>query len=518
MPIRSLPYLCCFVLSGVLVTSLMAQETPGEQPLSVIDWVQQNPDQPALTSVAMPLGEPPVASSGLVPTVDVKPLSEEAARIIGLVPAEVTGLSPDLWQASDPEDLSLRMSKLPDFRLPAAQALLFTALLTEARGPGDDSGAEDLFTLARVAALQRFGALDPAIALIEQADVTRDKAHFAAYMDLALLTGDEWLACNILSAQPHLSPGPGHRIFCAARQGDWSTAALLFDTSRALSVMTNSETALLDRFLHPEYFDGLAPLRPPAQITPLTFRLHETVGEPLPTRFLPRAYAVADLSDLVGWKAQLEAAERLAKTGALPDNRLLGLYTERLPAASGGIWDRVEAIQHFDTALDTRSKEAVTKTLPDAWAAMQAAELETAFAGLFHPRLDRVALTGPSADIAQTLSLLSADFRSAAKDIDAPFLQAVAAGDPSGLSSSDLFEQAIIDGFKSDAARHEHVAMARQGKLGEVILHALVALEEGAAGDASALTEALGTLRALGLEDTARRASLQILLLDRFGA
>lgn len=519
MPIRSLPYVCCFLLSGAFSAPVWAQdELTSDQPLSVIDWVRQNPDQPAITSVAMPAGEPPVADSGLVPTVDVTRLSREAARIIGLVPAEVTGLPTDLWHNSDPETISVRVSELPDFRLPAAQALLFTALLTEAQGPGNDSGEEDLFTLARVAALQRFGALDPALALIEQADVTRDKAHFAAYMDLALLTGEEWTACRILSAQPHLSPGIGHRIFCAARQGDWATAALLFDTSRALSVISREETALLDRFLHPEYFDGLAPLRPPAQITPLMFRLHETIGEPLPTRFLPRAYAVADLSDLVGWKAQLEAAERLAKTGALPDNRLIGLYTERLPAASGGIWDRVEAIQQFDTALNTRSEEAVSKTLPGAWAAMQAAELETAFAGLFHERLERITLTGSAAEIAQTLTLLSNDFQTVEKSADTPLLTAIAAGDPTGLSSRDPFEQAVIDGFKPDAARDAYVALAKQGKFGEAILRTLVLLEEGADGDAGALSEALGTLRELGFEDTVRRASLQILLLDRFGA
>ena len=57
-------------------------------------------------------------------------------------------------------------------------------------------------------------------------------------------------------------------------------------------------------------------------MTPLLFRLHEAIGEPLPTGNLPRSYAVADLRDLAGWKPQLEAAERLAVTGALPANRL----------------------------------------------------------------------------------------------------------------------------------------------------------------------------------------------------
>lgn len=501
------------LLCGVLAPGAMAQEAP----LSVIDWVQQNRDQPAMTSVAMPAGEPPVTSSGVAPVVQVMPLDEEAVRIIGLVPTAVTGLPQDLWRQSDPMTLSVRLTSLPDFRLPAAQALLFTALLAEARGPGQDAEEEDIFTLARVRALQRYGALDPALALIEQADVTRDAAHFAAYMDLALLTGQEWLACNILTAQLHLSPGLAHRIFCAARQGDWATAALLFDTARALKAMSPAEIAVLDRFLHPELFEGLPPLRPPRAITPLLFRLHETIGEPLPTRLLPRAYAVADLRDVAGWKAQLEAAERLAETGALPDNRLLGLYTERLPAASGGVWDRVEAIQQFDTALGTRSADAVAKTLPAAWNAMQEAGLETAFAAIFAQRLSDLAVSGRAAALADRLMLLSNGYKEAAPEAGDDLLRAVAAGDPTGLSSNEATTQAVIDAFTPGAARRDLLADAQRGELGDVILRALVLLEEGAAGNPQAITQALGTLRALGFDDTMRRASLQILLLERFG-
>ncbi|WP_308342320.1 hypothetical protein [Roseobacter insulae] len=484
----------------------------------MIDWVQQNPDQPAMTSVAMPnFGEPPTTSSGGVPDVAVVPLDEEAVRIIGLVPAAVTGLPQTLWRQSDPDALSRQLTSLPDFRLPAAQALLFTALLAEAQGPGQDAAQEDIFTLARVAALQRFGALDPALALIEQADVTRDKDHFAAYMDVALLSGEEAPACGTLSAQPHLAPAMAHRIFCAARQGDWTTAALLFDTAQALSLLGNVEAAALDRFLHPEVFDGQPPLRPPREITPLLFRLHEAIGEPLPTRLLPRAYAVADLRDIAGWKAQLEAAERLAKTGALPDNRLLGLYSDREPAASGGIWDRVEAVQQFDTALRTQSAAAVAKTLPRAWTAMQDAELEVAFAGLFAEDLSKLALTGRSARLSEVLSLLSPEYQTAAQRSGSKLLRAVAAGDPTGYLAENPLHQAIIDSFAPDAGPGDLREMARAGRLGEVILRALVLLEEGAAGDPVALKDALATLRALGFEDTMRRAALQILLLERFG-
>ena len=52
--------------------------------------------------------------------------------------------------------------------------------------------------------------------------------------------------------------------------------------------------------------------------------------------------------------------------------------------------------------------------------------------------------------------------------------------------------------------------------MGEAILRVLVLLEDGAAGDPVSLTQALATLQAFGLEDTARRAALQIVLLERY--
>lgn len=489
-----------------------------DQPLSVIDWVKRNPDHPAITS-ALPQRtfEPPVSPGALAPEVTVSPLNQQARRIIGLVPASVTGLPEGLWSGSMAETLKVQLDELADFRLPAAQALLFTVLLTEAEGPGADVEGEDLMTLARVDALMRFGAPDPAMALLEQADVTRDVAHFSAYMNVALLTGAEDRACAILAANPHLAPSLGHRTFCAARQGDWPTAALLFDTGRSLDALPDAEAAALERFLHPEAYEGAAPLPRPDRITPLLFRLHEAIGEPMPTGPLPRAYAVADLRDLAGWKPQLEAAERLAVTGVLPANRLLGLYTARQPAASGGVWDRARAVQRFETALRTRSTDAIAKSLPPAWGAMQAAGLELIFSDLFAEALMRYPLTGKPAEIAQSMGLLSASYAQVASQTGVPaFLAGVAAGQVEGLTAGDPISAAILAGFDVQNARRDLTEMSRNGRMGEALLRALTLLDDGAAGDPLALTQALATLRALGLEDTVRRAALQTLLLERY--
>ena len=52
-------------------------------------------------------------------------------------------------------------------------------------------------------------------------------------------------------------------------------------------------------------------LLPSSAPMPLEFRLYEAIDKPLAATFLPRAFAVSDLSGNHGWKTQLHAAERL---------------------------------------------------------------------------------------------------------------------------------------------------------------------------------------------------------------
>ena len=223
---------------------------------------------------------------------------------------------------------------------------------------------------------------------------------------------------------------------------------------------------------------------------------------------------------MAGWKAQLEAAERLARTGALSANRFLGIYTAREPAASGGIWDRVQAVQRFETALNTGSGEAIGKTLRPAWDAMRAAGTEVTFATLF---ADRLAATPPSSPAAQALAwrirMLSDSYERAARDApegsEAAFLAGIARGRPEAGAGAGDVERAIAEGF-SDAAElpRQLRDLLDRGALGEMILRAIALYKQGTDGNPDALTDALAAFRSVGLEDTARRAALQLMLLE----
>lgn len=501
---------------GVLF--LPAPSGAQNKPLAVIDWLENQPRTKVVTAPrpARPTDEAPVSQSATQPKVTVAPLGTGAPRVIGLVPQSFTGLPDDIWLASDAARVAKRLDSLPEITLPVAQSLLYKIVLAEAHPPRGLASEGDQLALARAGKLMDMGAVDPALALIEQAGITTSPAHFALWMDLSLLVGTEDRACATWARSPHLSADYAVRIFCAARIGDWDNAALTFGSAQALGLMPAPQLALLDRYLNPDLFEDAAPLPKPRRMDPLTFRLFETIGEALPTTGLPRAYAVADLRDLAGWKAQLAAAERLTRSGALPDNRLLGIYTDREPAASGGIWDRVEALQRFETAMNQKNPAAISKTLPGVWTAMREAGLETSFAALFADDLLGLPLQGRAATIAFDVILLSSKYETAALAPAPPlaqFLMDVATGTPKRPLPDHPNAAAIYAGFTTHPPKASIMSLAKDKNLGEALLQVIEVMQKGFEGDRLELQNALASLRALGLEDYARRAALQAVLL-----
>ena len=490
------------VIAAVLAVSLTAPAS-AEAPLSIIDWLDTEDSQAAPT-------DPPVTETALQPDIEVRPLDTPDSPV-GLVPPSVTGLPLDLWERSEASTVTRLIRTAPATGHPALQSLLYSLLLTEARGiKGDRS-----LLLARIDRLLDLGAIEPAKALVEAAGPATSPDLFARWANMAFLTGDEDDICAALEQKPHLAPNRETLIFCVARRGDLNAGTLLFETSLALGDLNEEIAPALDRFLHPELFEEAAPLPLPRAPSPLTFRLFEAIGERLPTAPLPRRFAAADLRDVAGWKAQIEAAERLARTGAISSNTLLGIYTERLPAASGGVWDRVAALQRLETAIQTGSADAVAKTLPNAWTRMRRAGLDVPFADLFAEELAQIPLpAGLAQDRALELALLSPDYEALSRGFEpsAPaqaFWIAVAQGDVSAAPARSALEEAIADGFRASPALPDPSGADR---LGETILRAIVLFDRGADGNLDDLSTALVMLRAIGLEDVARRAALQVLI------
>lgn len=500
--------------------------TRAEEPLSAIDWLSQTVATPAVMARpgahgGIPRDEPPVSKGAGTRAITTSPIDGLNIDGLGILPAARIGLPQRLWGTSSTADLTRLIGNQNVDTVPALQSLL-QSLMTAELAPPVDAQADGALFLARVDKLLDMGALDPALAMLELPDPPPPEV-FRRWFDVALLLGQEDRACLQMARTPQVAPTFPARIFCLARGGDWNAAALSLRTGEALGQIDTDMAALLARFLDDELADGAAPLPTPARISPLILRVMEAIGQAQPTTTLPLAFAQADLRDNTGWKARLEAGERLARTGALDPNALLGLYTEQKPAASGGVWDRVRAVQDFDAALNGNDAGAVALVLPVVWDRLSGIELEVPFATLFGEKLAAMKLPPPAAAIAFRVGLLSPGYEAVARarkpaDAAETFLIGVARGAPVAANPPDDLTATIAAGFDASAVLpDDQQARLKNDRLGEAILVAIGQVTDGVHGDLRNLGAGLTLLRRVGLESTARRAALQLLLLERRG-
>lgn len=520
---------------------LVQAESPRSEPLSVIDWLSKSVDSPAsarpAASPAPPngttanqpprAGEPPVAKGGALPQdVAVSVIGAPSPDGVGLLAPAVTGFPRNLWGLGLSGEIGQALAGARTDGLPALQGLLLTLLLAETDPPAD-TGPEGRLLLARIDKLLALGALEQAEALAEAAGPQTSAELFRRAFDIALLTGHEDRACERLKSAPDLAPTLPTRVFCLARAGDWNAAALTLRTAQALGHVSGVEDVLLSRFLDAELAEGEPAPEPPKPVTPLIWRIYDAIGEPLSTAGLPLAFSHGDLDERAGWKAQVEAGERLARAGVIAPNLLLGLYTQRDPAASGGVWDRIDAFQRLDAALQKGDVTAVEQRLPLAYARMADVELEVPFATLFAEKLSALPLTADAARIARDMGYLSPDYRRlstkapepAADDLRGRFLAGLARGQTDGLTPPNSMARAIAPAFAATppALPPEAVSLLDQKRQGEAILLAITLVETGLHGELGKVTSGLALLRHLGLEDVARRTALELMILERRG-
>lgn len=490
------------------------------KPLSAIDWLSRSVETPAAQTVGRPgtgAGAAPAdtdtapAPQRLPTRVITRPLGPPEPETEGLVAAGDLGLPDDLWGVSTADEVAEALRAVPETLPPTARDLLRRVVIARQQSPaqGDD---RDVLLAARVDRLLEMGALDEARLLLGARPPERPEL-FRRWFDIALLTGAETEACRWLAERPDLSPTYPARIFCLARNGDWHVAALTLGTAESLGILSPHEDALLARFLDPELFDVVPPA--PRRPSPLLFRLYEAAGDRLPTATLPVAFAHADLAPILGWKARLEATERLARAGVTGPGTLFEVYSERTAAASGGVWERVRAVASLNARI--ASGAATPEDFARAFTAMDRAGLGPVIAHGY-----RALPTNPGTDPRTRRTLLrmaalqgGTSLPPAYVDPVAPedvFLAAVVAGDPSAAPAPTAIARAIRDGFllrRTGEAPRDFIA---EGRRGEALFAALGWIAEAEAGDPDRLDDALIVLRALGLDDTARRIAIELLI------
>jgi hypothetical protein len=443
--------------------------------------------------------------------IQVSTLSSNDYQSIGLLPIYVTGIPTTIWKNSNFDDLKYSLKKMPTFSYSPIQELVYSLLLAEARPPLDEPGRY-AFLEVRLNKLLKYGAVDPAIALIERASPVPESM-MPLLFDISLLSSNNLPVCDPIFQNTKNKDLQAELIYCYARKGDWLTAHLILKTEEVLGDLSSQEVSLLDRYLEVDFdVDLNALLPPPELITPLEYRLYEAIGEPIPAEYLPIQYSQSDLSGENGWRAQIIAAERLSSTGAIPGNQILGIYTNNSPGVSGGIWERVKAVSDLDKALKTEGN--VEKHFQAAWKIFKQTDQVTVFAKLFGLRVFERNLSPTSKKIAADLLLLTNNFKLTENYLSTNDIRyGLVTNDFSKVIISNETEKIIFNVFTDPNIPFLVEQKLNQGKLGEVILNSLLQFETGIEGNFKDFSESLSTLNLIGLDTTARRAALTHLVL-----
>ena len=483
-------------------------------PRSAIPWLSD-----ILTT---PGTDAPSDPTGTEDEIVVTSLNDRQRDGVGILSYRQSGIPKNVWDQTSALRVRKLMSQTPYAGLPEVRSLYRRMLLAEFDPPIGASASTNLL-LARIDKLLAIGALEQASALINAAGAdTADL--FSRWFDISLLTNNADEACATLQHSPMLSPAKNVRVFCLARAGDWDAAAVSLTLGETLGRIDPHYSLLLSFFLDPALIEEEAPPEPRRPMSALEFLIRESVGLPRPDTSLPDAFLHADLADYVPVRFRMLAAERLVRIGALDPGILFAAYREEPAASSGGIWERADAVQDFDTAVGADVNDALIRLDRE----LTAVGLRHAAATTLASRLEQLepsALEHKAREIAASYLLLAGKLdRAMAWMTPGASVHlrtaAVVAGKSDVIDpaiSADMF--AILAPFlETDPTRLLDPRMAQlvsTQRTGEAIFGAIALLARDTMPDPGDVALALATLRAVGQEETARRAAIQLLLLSQ---
>ena len=504
-----------FAVTGFAVALALSAQAEVVMPPDL--WLSESLD-PA--SIAPSTKQPSLGGARGLATevIRVSPLDDVKLDAVGVVPAKVAGLPVDFWGDSNPAKLSRLLKIHSSASLPEVTALFHRILLAELNVPvGHHRDGEML--LARLDHLLAAGALDQAEALLARSGIP-NATLFRRWFDIGLLTGRAQQACSAMLGDPGLTPALQARVFCLARAGDWAAAALTLATAASLDQISPEEENLLSRFLDPELFEGEPPLPAPKRLTPLVFTMREALALPRSGQSLPLAFLHGDLRNYAGWRNRISAAERLVRAQSVPAHVLLEVYTEARPSASGGVWQRVQAIQNLMAALEAADVQATARALVTAYHALGSVHLEFALAELMLPKIADLELSGEAATVRFHLSLLHKNqiglspFFAGDTPQDA-FLNAIASGNLADATAQDDLQSAVLAAFRGTSLQSRLLRDAAEGRKGEAVLKSFELLHRSGHADPVAVETVIAVLLLAGLENEARRIALQLVILKR---
>lgn len=470
------------------------------------------------------------ATAQTQPAITTQNLSAATRDAIGLLPAEATGIPRDFWGTSSALRATTLLNRINANGVPASRRLLHRILLAETVPPRAANDRAS-FLLARIDKLISIGAVDEAEALITRAG-RPDAALFRRLFDIALLTGRAERACGLLALDPRLSPGRGADVFCAVRARDEATATAKMIAGINSGQIPPQQAQHLKLLMNPESFDENTILDTPDPYTPLDHILREATGQPRQRNDLPPAFLYADLERRMPLRDRILSAERLTRVGDFPYPLLFNLYRLRAPAASGGVWARMAAVQALDAAILGGDPDSIKAAIAEADTELSAMGLRISFAEAYAETFAKLPVTASPDGRLSELLLLSAQPQQAAQwapDTPSTKLRLafqIASKDTEIIVSMPQQQQGqsierlraeaaltALSGFTPRSAERDTLRdMIRTNRRGEAILNALRILDAGVEIEPGDFGIALDILIRSDRREDAQSIALQTLL------
>ncbi len=517
----------------------------------------------ALAALAAALAPPAGAQTRPAP-IETERLAELNAWTVGALTRGDGAFAPDLWANSDSAFVASLLGRLPAvYESPAAQALARRVLLSGGEAPSGDAANA---ARQRFEALGKMGAADELAIMATGAGASLADPAIAQYAAQAELSrGRRPEACaRGRAANSGGTPAPfilRLRAYCAAIDGDRGAADLALDLARAagaddvwytgavaaaggapsarppIARYDNSLSAALS--LAAQLRPGPNPLGNASTLSLLLLARAENAPQPQRAQAAVLAYRRGSLNSAQA-RAILRATPATITTAAPP----LLVTLRQVEAAPGSLQAGAAVAAHLRQANAPADFVAIARFFKDDIAAFQAApdqasatvfaraavaagdvalaqrlmasarQAGVAEASLAPLEAALAALSGPNSEaMRRRIDAGGASLaRAAARDVailsalgapaDGAVLSFMAANPPQGGAPADA------------AALLALAAAVERRATGEAALLAVLAAGEGGPArlDASSLDRILRALRALGLEQDARRFGAEALL------
>ena len=298
---------------------------------------------------------------------DIKPKKEDTTNVlinksnlrpsnlnsVGIIPSQITGIDPNIWQKINEAKLFAELNELPYLNFHAAQTFLKRILISETNPPtpsNELAHSGKLYFIAKLDKLIQMGALDEAETLISQSPQS-DPIIFDRLVKIGSLTGRMGEMCKMWQQNQELNIDLSLRIVCLAELNDWNAAVLILSSAANLRLLDRNREKLLLNYLDQNQFPTDSIQFTSTNFNHIDIYLLSKLKNFQSVSKNEIKYNYIRLKTDPSYLEKIIAAEHLAKSKAINASTLLDVYRSSSIQGSNPFWKRVISIKNLDLAM-----------------------------------------------------------------------------------------------------------------------------------------------------------------------